>query len=101
MTLDSDHSSPSRQNSDGEGDNFGGDASLMTHVNRRAMATEFAVILPAHLADAVELVVEALEQLDAIESALTIYREDSEVSRANRLAADRAGGTFARDIRAA
>ncbi len=65
MTLDSDHSSPSGQNSDGEGGNFGGDASLMTHVNRRAMATEFAVILPAHLADAVELVVETLEQLDA------------------------------------
>ena len=88
MTLDSDHISPSGQNSDGEGGNFGRDASLMTHVNRRAMATEFAVVLPAHLADAVELVVETLEQLDAIESALTIYREDSEVSRANRLAAD-------------
>ncbi len=87
MTLDSD-TSPSGQNSDGEGAIFGGDASLMTHVNRRAMATEFAVILPAHLADAVELVVETLEQLDGIESALTIYREDSEVSRANRLAAD-------------
>jgi thiamine biosynthesis lipoprotein len=88
MTLDSDHNSPSGQNSDGEGSIFGRDASLMTHVNRRAMATEFAVILPAHLADAVELVVETLEQLDAIESALTIYQEDSEVSQANRLAAD-------------
>lgn len=88
MTLDSDHSSPSGQNSDHAQGNFAGDASLMTHVNRRAMATEFAVILPAHLADAVELVVETLEQLDAIESALTIYREDSEVSRANLVAAD-------------
>lgn len=51
------------------------------------MATDFVVMLPAHAADAVELVVEVLEGLDRIESALTIYRDDSEVSRANRRAA--------------
>ena len=61
---------------------------MLTQVSHRAMATDFVVMLPAHAADAVELVVSALEGLDAIESALTIYREDSEVSRANLLASD-------------
>jgi thiamine biosynthesis lipoprotein len=58
----------------------------LTQVSRRAMATDFVVMLPAHAADAVEMVVAALEGLDAIESALTVYRDDSEVSRANRRA---------------
>lgn len=64
----------------------GGDTSLLTQVSRRAMATEFVVILPAHAADAVELAFTALEQLDAIENALTIYRPDSEISLVNRTA---------------
>jgi thiamine biosynthesis lipoprotein len=59
---------------------------VLTQVSRRAMATDFVVMLPHHAADAVELVVEALDGLDAIESALTVYRDDSEVSRANRCA---------------
>ncbi len=62
-------------------------SALLTHVTRRAMATEFVVILPACHADAVEVVVEALEQLDAIEQRLTIYRPDSEISRVNQQAA--------------
>ncbi len=62
--------------------------SLVTRVTHRAMATEFVVILPPHHADAVEPVVAALEELDEIESALTIYRENSEISRLNLLAAD-------------
>lgn len=60
--------------------------SLLTQVSRRAMATEFVAILPPQRADAVEVVVDALEQLDEIEAELTIYRPDSEVSRVNRLA---------------
>lgn len=90
MTNDPDHR---RQSEEDVGISRGGfqvDPSLLTHVNRRAMATDFAVILPAHFADAVELVVETLEQLDDIENALTIYRDDSEVSIANRLAAQEA-----------
>jgi thiamine biosynthesis lipoprotein len=67
-------------------DYSGEDPSLLTQVTRRAMATEFVVMLPAHAADAVELAVAALEQLDGIENALTIYRPDSEISRANQMA---------------
>lgn len=52
------------------------------------MATDFVVMLPAQLADAVEVVLEALERLDSIEQALTIYDPNSEVSRVNRLAAE-------------
>ncbi|MGB0595457.1 MAG: FAD:protein FMN transferase [Rubripirellula sp.] len=59
---------------------------LLTHVSRRAMATEFVVILPAAHADAVEVAVSALELLDSIEQSLTIYRPDSEISRVNRMA---------------
>jgi thiamine biosynthesis lipoprotein len=62
------------------------DPSLLTQVTRRAMATEFVVMLPAHAADAVEGAVTALEQLDAIENSLTIYRPESEISQANQLA---------------
>ena len=76
----------------------GWDDPLLTHVTRRAMATEFVAMLPAHAADAVETVVIALEQLELIENELTIYRDDSEVSRANRFAAERpvelSGSTF-------
>lgn len=63
------------------------DPSLITQVTHRAMATEFAVMLPAQHADAVESAVEALEELEQIEDALTIYRVDSEISRVNREAA--------------
>lgn len=63
------------------------DTPLLTHVTRRAMATEFVVMLPPTHCDAVEVAVAALEKLDAIEQALTIYRPDSEISRVNHLAA--------------
>ncbi|MEM1068495.1 MAG: FAD:protein FMN transferase, partial [Planctomycetota bacterium] len=59
---------------------------LLTQVTRRAMATEFVVMLPPRHVDAVEAVVSALEQVDAIEAALTIYRPDSEISKVNQLA---------------
>lgn len=62
---------------------------LITHVTHRGMATDFVVMLPAAMADKVETVVEALEMLDAIEAALTIYRPESEVSRLNRDGHDR------------
>lgn len=62
--------------------------SLVTHVSHRAMATDFVVLLPAHQADRVETVMEALETLDEIESRLTVYRPSSEVSKINREAAN-------------
>ena len=61
--------------------------SLVTHVSHRAMATDFVVLLPAHQADRVETVMEALESLDEIESKLTVYSPSSEVSKINREAA--------------
>lgn len=62
------------------------DTALLTHISRRAMATEFVVMLPPNQADAVEVAVAALEQVDVIEQALTIYRPDSEIAVLNRTA---------------
>ena len=59
---------------------------LLTEVTRKAMATEFAILLPPHSLKAVELAVTTLERLDEIEQTLTIYRPDSEVSRINQMA---------------
>ncbi len=61
----------------------------LTQVSRKAMATEFVVMLAAEPASSVEAAVEALELVDAIEARLTIYRPDSEISRVNREAASK------------
>lgn len=58
---------------------------LLTHISHRAMATNFVVILPREDAEQVEVAVNALDQLDAIESKLTVYQPDSEISLLNRL----------------
>jgi len=60
--------------------------SLQTYISHRAMATDFVIILPNEDAKQVEVAVDALDQLNTIEAALTIYQGDSEVSRINRLA---------------
>jgi len=70
----------SRKTSDGE--------SLITQVGRRAMATEFVVMLAPNCADSVEDAVAVLERLDAIEADLTVYQPSSEVSHVNRRAAE-------------
>ncbi len=54
---------------------------------RRAMATNFEVVLPFDAADAVEAAQEALDEIDRLEAQLTVYRDSSEVSRLNALAA--------------
>ena len=59
---------------------------LLTHVSRRAMATDFVAILPSEDATQIEVAVDALNALDAIESALTIYQPDSEITQINRRA---------------
>lgn len=55
--------------------------------SRRAMATTFEVIFPFGTVRATQAAEAALEEIDRIEDQLTVYRETSEVSRLNRLAA--------------
>src|SRR6476620_1784369 len=58
--------------------------------SRRAMATQFEVLLPfgSHLAQpAAEA---ALDRIDELEDQLSVFREHSEVSRLNATAAERA-----------
>jgi len=61
---------------------------LVVSVRRRAMACEFEVQLAASRNDdSMERVFEALDLVEAIESQLTVYRDDSEVMDLNRRAA--------------
>ena len=60
---------------------------LLTEVRRRAMATEFVVLLPGDPKREVEAAVAALEEVERLERQFSIYRPDSDVSRINRLAA--------------
>ncbi len=61
--------------------------SLVVSVRRRAMACEFEVQLAAaRNDDSMEHVFSALDLVEALESQLTIYRNDSEVVRINRRA---------------
>lgn len=56
-------------------------------VSHRAMATEFAVFLPIHApAKDVDVVVTALDRLEGMEQAMTIYDPNSELSQLNRCA---------------
>ncbi|WP_168565750.1 FAD:protein FMN transferase [Crateriforma spongiae] len=62
----------------------GTDEPFLTHVSHRAMACSFVVVLPPWHAAKVEVAVAALESLDEIESRLSVYRADSEISQINR-----------------
>src|SRR5947208_374731 len=55
---------------------------------RRAMATTFEVLLPFGTPRAAEAAEAALDEIDRLEAQLTVFRDSSEVSRLNRLAAD-------------
>jgi len=55
--------------------------------SRQAMATSFEVIFPFGIPGATQAAEAALDEIDRIEDQLTVYRETSEVSRLNRLAA--------------
>lgn len=59
---------------------------IVTEITRRAMATEFAIVLPGQSPRATEAAVDALDMLEAIESQLTIYHPDSEICRINESA---------------
>ena len=54
---------------------------------RRAMATQFEVILPFGYPDAQQKAAAALDEIDRLEQQLTVYHDYSEVSRINRRAA--------------
>ncbi len=68
------------------------DHALLLHLCRRAMATQFEIILPFGTPAAVAIGEEAFRLLDALEEQMTVYRASSEISRLNRCA-------FARPVR--
>jgi thiamine biosynthesis lipoprotein len=55
--------------------------------SRRAMATEFEIALPFGTPQAMRAAEAGLDEVDGLEAQLTVYRDDSEVSRLNQLAA--------------
>lgn len=59
----------------------------LVRVSRRAMATTFEIALPLGTPHAVEAAEAALDLVDDVESELTVYRDDSAVSRLNATAA--------------
>lgn len=60
---------------------------VLWRFGRRAMATTFEVVLPAGTPLAREFAHAALDEIDAIESQLTVFREDSPLSQVNDRAA--------------
>jgi thiamine biosynthesis lipoprotein len=54
---------------------------------RRAMATTFEIILPFGTRDAHQVALDALDEIDRLEAQLSVFREQSEVSRLNARAA--------------
>lgn len=59
----------------------------LMHLSRRAMATNFELVLPYDTPEALRIGEDAFDLIDRLESQLTVYRDTSEVSRLNRLAA--------------
>jgi thiamine biosynthesis lipoprotein len=57
------------------------------HVNRTAMACRFEVTVPASEQEGVAAAQKALNEIDALEAQLTVFRDSSEVSSVNRHAA--------------
>ena len=61
----------------------------LLRAHRQAMGSYFEVRVPASTPGAVDLACRALDMIDALEAQLTVYREDSEVSRLNATAHSR------------
>lgn len=66
------------------------DAGHWIHVHRPAMACRFEITLPGEDSRHVEAAREALDEVDRLESVLSVFRESSEVAELNRSAATRA-----------
>ena len=60
------------------------DSPFLVSLSHRAMATDFVVMLPKSCSQDADLAFQALESIDDIEAALTIYQSNSEISRLNR-----------------
>jgi len=68
-----------------------GTPSCLIHIGRRAMACQFEVIINQQdRAMATEAAVAALDLVDQLESQLSVYRDQSELSQLNRRAASQA-----------
>jgi thiamine biosynthesis lipoprotein len=63
----------------------------LLRVSRRAMATTFEVLLPLGQPNALASAEAALDEIDRLETQLTVYRDTSEVSRLNARAATGTG----------
>ena len=63
-----------------------GSAGYYLRISRRAMACQFEVFLRPQDRSFVAAVHEALDEVDRLEAQMTVYREDSELSRLNRTA---------------
>jgi thiamine biosynthesis lipoprotein len=62
-------------------------AASLLYFRRRAMATNFEVVLPFGFPQAAAAAAGALDEVDRLEAQLSLFRPDSEVSRLNRLGA--------------
>lgn len=59
---------------------------VLSEFSRRAMATEFSVMLPGMIGKAADSALSALAQVEAIENQLSIYVPGSDISRLNQAA---------------
>jgi len=64
----------------------GSDGCALVRCSRRAMATRFEIVLPHGTPHALAAASAALDEIDRIESLLSAYRADSEISRINQRA---------------
>ncbi len=65
------------------------DDAVLARFGRQAMATRFEVIFPYGTAAAQVAAAAALDEIDRLEAQLTVFRDDSEVSRLNAQAAEK------------
>lgn len=70
----------------GEGTDVPAGGAELIRVNRPAMGSFFEVRLSANTPGGLDLACRALDLIDALEAQLTVYRDDSEVSRLNATA---------------
>jgi thiamine biosynthesis lipoprotein len=77
---------PAQENPSPQGVGQGG---YLVSIERRAMACDFEIQFPAHHQQAfTEHALRAFDLIDALEAQMTIYRDDSELLRLNRTAAE-------------